>query len=511
MFTVLFSSPIEMAEGLPKQRRPSLGTLQATKSKNIMQPTFREDGYVEMEYIFNMANNIIGLHEEDVSNRDMYAIIDRDLSGPFQMKVDDFECVGIIALFVFDKSKKGHFVPYVRVGDTWYNGDSEVGFLRRRSEPPSIFMEWSNPDIEPGTTIITDAVLFYVKSSLIHGGRGDQNGTLVFGQTDYTCGPDSLQTVLMFADGFYEYFNEGLYSQLKKEGHFPSRRPKNMAELKGNIQAFDKKKYVSLLSKRNIKQGKRGSILFPVERASILFLLLMFNRYSYIENITEKAGEHFELVPNTSIANKKLRDCYYIGQGDSPIYEEVFFNGDDAVDIIETLLQCGKNPNKGDYGHTPLFRAVLNGYNRVVELLLRYKDADPATPTPRPALDIEAGSTVVNVGRSPLGVACNNKNIENVKMLCEAGADVNKEDVLGITPLILVCKMDTQYNEFTIPIATILLEHGADITKTDNTGKSALAYAGARGNSEIVELLSSQKGGRRTRRRTRRHRPKRRL
>ena len=72
-------------------------------------------------------------------------------------------------------------------------------------------------------------------------------------------------------------------------------------------------------------------------------------------------------------------------------------------------------------------------------------------------------------------------------------------------------KKKTQYNEFTIPIATILLEHGADITKTDNTGKSALAYAGARGNSEIVELLSSQKGGRRTRRRTRRHRPKRRL
>jgi len=510
MFRVLFSSPIEMAEGLPKQRRPSLGTLQAVKSKRIMQPIEREDGYVQIEYIFNMANNIIGLREEDVSDRDMYAIIDSDLSEAFQMKVDEFECVGIIAFFLFEDSKKGHFVPFVRVGDTWYNGDSEIGFLRRRSEPPSIFMEWSHPDIEGGTSIITDAVLFYVKSSLIHGRRGDQNGTLVFGQTESTCGPDSLQTILMFADGFYEYFNEGLYSQLKKEGLFPSRRPKNIAELKGDIQAFDKKKYVSLLSKRNIKKG-RGSILFPVEKTSILFLLLMFNRYSYIENLTEKAGENFEVVPNTSIANKKLRDCFYIGQGETPIYVEVFFNGDDAVDIIETLLQCGKNPNIGDYGHTPLYRAVLNGYNRVVELLLRYKEADPTTPTPRPALDIDAGSIAIHVGRSPLGVACNNKNIENVKMLCEAGADVNKEDVLGITPLIIVSKMDPQYNQFIIPMATILLEHGADITKTDNTGKTALAHAGARKNSELVELLSSQKGGRRTRRRTRRHRPNRRL
>ena len=103
-----------MAEGLPKQRRPSLGTLQAMKSKRIMQPIEREDGYVQIEYIFNMANNIIGLHEEDVSDRDMYAIIDSDLSGAFQMKVDDFECVGIIAFFLFEDSKKGHFVPFVR-------------------------------------------------------------------------------------------------------------------------------------------------------------------------------------------------------------------------------------------------------------------------------------------------------------------------------------------------------------------------------------------------------------
>lgn len=499
-----------MAEGLPKQRRPSLGTLQAMKSKRIMQPIEREDGYVQIEYIFNMANNIIGLHEEDVSDRDMYAIIDSDLSDAFQMKVDEFECVGIIAFFSFEDSKKGHFVPFVRIGDTWYNGDSEIGFLRRRSEPPSIFMEWSHPDIEPGTSIITHAVLFYVKSSLIHGGRGEQNGTLVFGQTESTCGPDSLQTILMFADGFYEYFNKELYSQLKKEGLFPSRRPKNMAELKGNIQAFDKKKYVSLLSKRNIKHG-RGSILFPVEKASILFLLLMFNRYSYIENLTEKAGENFQVVPNTSIANKKLRDCFYIGQGEAPIYAEVLWNGDDTLDIIETLLQCGKNPNIGEFADTPLLRATSNGYNRVVELLLRYKDADPTTPTPRPALDIDAGSTAIHVGRSPLGIACFNNNIENVKLLCEAGADVNKEDVRGITPLIIVSKKDPQNNEFIIPMATILLEHGADITKADNTGNTALTHAGARKNSELVKLLSSRKGGRRTRRRTRRHKPKRRL
>lgn len=274
-----------MAEELPKRRRPSLGSLQAVKAKHLVHRPHESGGTYDVE-LFNLAKFIFTLSEE-IYDKARVTLFTNPLEEIPYIS-EGLECVGVILSFNI-----GHCVPFVRVGDVWYNGDNEVGFLRRRQSRPSMFMQYAGTDVQEADTpsTVVSALCFYVERSLITAIRGGQDGTIVFGQTDKTCAPDALQTVLMFANGLYEYYNEGLYSQLK--GLFPPRRPKDMQELRGNIQAADKKKYVSLLSSDEVT---------PESRGPILFLLVMFNRYSYIERLEERPGEEFEVVANMTRA-----------------------------------------------------------------------------------------------------------------------------------------------------------------------------------------------------------------
>ncbi len=66
------------------------------------------------------------------------------------------------------------------------------------------------------------------------------------------------------------------------------------------------------------------------------------------------------------------------------------------------------------------------------------------------------------------------KNIETVRLLVELGADVNAADIkYGNTPLhtwITVFKSDLKMYQY-------LLEHGADVNKKNNSGKTVIDYA----------------------------------
>lgn len=498
-----FSSLKEMADGLeelPRIRRPSLGILQAKRAKNYMQPEELVSGYTGSQEIFTMAKEILSLSEEIHSKTsvEFNLTIDED----FEMVSGDLECTGLIFLFAFGRGN-AHYTPFVRVGDTWYNGDNEVGFLRKRTHLPSLFMQYEDPDGKIyATNYAKHCICFYAHPSLIRRERGSVEGTLVFGQTDNTCGPDALQTILMFADGFYEYYNQRLYSQLK--GLFPSRRPKNMSELKGNIQALDKKKYVALLSNDTVT---------PESRGAIVFLLLMFSRYKYIELLDERAGETFEVVPNTSQRNLNRyeyeRIKFYHSDKFNPLYQAVVNQARQTnTAALEKLLQYGEDPNIREANYdTPFLRAVTKGYIDVVKVFLKYREPRGE----RGALDINIPTVGAFVGYTPLMHACNNIHPEMVQILCEAGADVNKTDVQGKTALMIISRKSRDYSTDILAIVETLLRHGANPSLRDNDDKSALAYARDKDNLGLMKILSplTVRGGRRTRRirRTRRHRP----
>ena len=120
-----------------------------------------------------------------------------------------------------------------------------------------------------------------------------------------------------------------------------------------------------------------------------------------------------------------------------------------------------------------------------------------------------------NEYNTPLYMAASNGNIEAVKILLEAGADVNAKNFKGETPLYVaisknnneLAKLLMQYNAdvnhkvhgwtplyFAIlkknnEIAKILIEHNANVDLIDYYGYSPLMLAARNGDVEAVQLL----------------------
>lgn len=73
--------------------------------------------------------------------------------------------------------------------------------------------------------------------------------------------------------------------------------------------------------------------------------------------------------------------------------------------------------------------------------------------------------------------------VEIAAVLIDAGADVNKESVLG-TPL-----MNAATNHWNEEIINLFIKYKADVNKTDKNGRTALFYAFSSSNDDIVSLL----------------------
>uniref|UniRef100_A0A6C0IEV0 Uncharacterized protein n=1 Tax=viral metagenome TaxID=1070528 RepID=A0A6C0IEV0_9ZZZZ len=73
---------------------------------------------------------------------------------------------------------------------------------------------------------------------------------------------------------------------------------------------------------------------------------------------------------------------------------------------------------------------------------------------------------------TPLMVACFFGNYEVAKSLLHHGADVNKENNNGDTPLITVCKKKNPTQD-DLDIIKMLIKNGAELNKKNKTGVSA--------------------------------------
>ncbi len=130
-------------------------------------------------------------------------------------------------------------------------------------------------------------------------------------------------------------------------------------------------------------------------------------------------------------------------------------------------------------------------------------------------------------GSNALHSACSNGNAESVAILLEAGADPNKKDFSGWTPLhracwqfrsvgviVILIKWGARINErgedgmtplmnafFSKGLVDLnhirfLLEVGADVTIIDDSGKNAIEIAEeAELDQEIIDLLKAQLTG----------------
>ncbi|KAK6189883.1 hypothetical protein SNE40_001857 [Patella caerulea] len=161
------------------------------------------------------------------------------------------------------------------------------------------------------------------------------------------------------------------------------------------------------------------------------------------------------------------------------------------IEIVKLLQKRDADVNKqNNRGKSPLHLAMQNGDTNIVNILLDDHGCDVnlsgkngITPS---MLAVEQNEIEIfkllqkrgadvnkqnNRGRSPLHLAIQNDNTNIVDVLLnDDGCDVNLSDRDGITPLMLA--VDIRNTDLT----KRLLQHGVDVNKLDNGGKSAISY-----------------------------------
>lgn len=85
--------------------------------------------------------------------------------------------------------------------------------------------------------------------------------------------------------------------------------------------------------------------------------------------------------------------------------------------------------------------------------------------------------------KTPIVVACKNRNIELIQLLINKGADFNVSNHLAGTPLTNACKAG--HND----VVELLLEHGANVSLIDIDGKTPLGVARAKKHLTIIKQL----------------------
>ena len=121
------------------------------------------------------------------------------------------------------------------------------------------------------------------------------------------------------------------------------------------------------------------------------------------------------------------------------------------------------------YGWTPLHEAADGGRRKIVELLLSH-----------------GASTEIrsdNFGITPIYLAANNAHVGVVRMLVDAGANINHIDENGRTPL----DEASRRNHF--EVVHLLLKRGAFLDTRDRWGYSPLHRACQKGNHQIAKML----------------------
>lgn len=167
-------------------------------------------------------------------------------------------------------------------------------------------------------------------------------------------------------------------------------------------------------------------------------------------------------------ANPNLPYC-----GIPPICSAIVSNN---KELISLLLKAGSDPNfmVEGYGNTQsfLWEAVFN--NRDIEIIRMLIDA---------SADVNAISDKgVSVLESGLAIG----NCEVIELLLKSGANPNKQDVTyGYTLLMLAII----YNH--LDIVKMLLQYGADPKIIAKDGKTALDFAYEKGYLDIAELIQS--------------------
>lgn len=157
------------------------------------------------------------------------------------------------------------------------------------------------------------------------------------------------------------------------------------------------------------------------------------------------------------------------------------------TEIMTLLISKGADvnaPAKANAAITPLMAAVMSRKPAAVRLLIaKGATVNTATPTDNPAR-VKNGPIDLG-GQTALHFAAPYGPPEIIKLLLDAGANVNAKDIQGMTPLMWSIASDYQNPEIT----RMLLARGADSSIKSRDGQTALALARRLGAAPGIRIL----------------------
>lgn len=158
------------------------------------------------------------------------------------------------------------------------------------------------------------------------------------------------------------------------------------------------------------------------------------------------------------------------------------------LETMRLMLDAGVDANAASATNlTPLVVASYHGNAAAAKLLLS-KGAKvnvvAAKPTPFPFDSPKSGPIAIG-DVTPLMAAASTDSFELVKLLVDAGADVNAKDSRKMTPLMFAVATNRQDPA----IIRLLLDRGADVSAQSNVGETAADWARKLGTPAGMQLL----------------------
>ncbi|MBL8174523.1 MAG: ankyrin repeat domain-containing protein [Bryobacterales bacterium] len=159
------------------------------------------------------------------------------------------------------------------------------------------------------------------------------------------------------------------------------------------------------------------------------------------------------------------------------------------TEALRLLLDHKQDVNAGDFGGVTALGHAAAHSNIVAVKMLLAKGADPNTAMKR-ELKVRNGLIAASYF-TPLMAAVARSSIDTVRLLLDAGADVKKQDVRGMTPLMLAVASDVANPA----VVRLLIERGSDLNARSVDGETALDWAGKFGNPRVLSLLGGTVSG----------------
>jgi len=148
-------------------------------------------------------------------------------------------------------------------------------------------------------------------------------------------------------------------------------------------------------------------------------------------------------------------------------------------EMVGMLLSAGANPNYVGAGQQTALHLMLDANPN-------YSAESKEFCLRKAKLLVSTGANINrsdSLGNSPLIAACEHGYDDVARLLIERGADIEWRGQNGATPLLIATKEDNY------DLVSLLLASRADVSKSDDDGLTALHISSASGFKKIVKLL----------------------